>query len=64
LKFNDKQKAICTGVCYFVEDLIRVKKVYEPFLKQLHFSEQISDNNETAKVYSAFMEQTRSNCTL
>lgn len=61
LKFNDKLKAFALEYVTFVEDLFRVKKVYEPFLKQLHSQSKYLDNNETANVYSDFMEQTKRN---
>jgi hypothetical protein len=58
LKFNDKLKAFAQEYVTFVEDLIRVKKVYEPFLKQLHSQSKYLDNAETAKVVADFLEAT------
>lgn len=59
LKFNDVLKAFATEYLTLVEDLIKVKNVYEPFLELLHSQSKYLDNNETAKVYSDFMEQTK-----
>jgi len=58
LKFNDVLKVFATEYLTFIEDLIKVKNVYEPFLELLHSQSKYLDNNETAKVYSDFMKQT------
>ena len=58
LKFNAELKAFATEYLTFIEDLIRIKNVYEPFLELLHSQSKYLDNNETAKVYVDFMEQT------
>lgn len=59
LKFNDKLKVFALEYVTFVEDLIRVKKVYEPFLKQLHSQCKYLDNAETAKIVADFLESTK-----
>ncbi len=56
LKFNDKLKAFAQEYVTFVEDFIRVKNVYEPFLQQLHSQSKYLDNAETALVVAEFLK--------
>ncbi|MCH5194337.1 MAG: hypothetical protein J1F11_10270 [Oscillospiraceae bacterium] len=60
LEFNEKLKAFAMEYAVFIEDLLRVKKVYEPFLEKLHSQSRYLDNSETAKVVEEFMTGTKS----
>ena len=59
LKFNDKLKALADEYTTFVEDLIRVKKVYEPFLERVHYRSEFLPNDETAEVLAKFQQDCR-----
>lgn len=60
LKFNDKLKEFTNEYITFIEDLLRVKKVYEPFLEMLHNQSRYLDNSETAEVVNNFISETKS----
>ena len=60
LKFNDRLKAFAMEYAVFIEDLLRVKKIYEPFLEKLHSQSRYLDNSETAKVVDEFVAGTKS----
>lgn len=34
----------------FIEDILRVKRTFEPFLEKIHAQSRYLDNNETAQV--------------
>ena len=59
LKFNDKLKALADEYTTFVEDLIRVKKVYEPFLERIHYRSEFLPNEETAEIFKKFQEESK-----
>lgn len=58
LDFNEKLKLLATEYLVFIEDLMRVKKVYEPFLETLHSKSRYFNNTETANVVSEFLGKT------
>lgn len=60
LQFNDKLKAFTGEYVTFIEDLLRVKKTYEPFLEMLHNQSKYLDNSETAAVVNDFISETKS----
>ena len=56
-QFNAALKAFAQNYLTFIEDLLRVKRVYEPFLEKLHSSSKYLDNTETAKVFADFISE-------
>ena len=54
LEFDSKLKALATEYLTFIEDIMRVKAVYEPFLEKLHSESRYLDNTETAQVLYDF----------
>ena len=59
LKFNDKLKALADEYTTFIEDLIRIKKVYEPFLERIHYRSEFLPNEETAEIFKKFQEESK-----
>ena len=59
LKFDEKLKAFAEEYVVFLEDLLRVKTVYEPFLEKIHSKSKFLDNEEIAEVISKFNKATR-----
>lgn len=59
LQFNEKLKAFAEEYFLFVEDLMRVKKVYEPFLEKLHSQSRYLENSETADIVAEFMDSVK-----
>lgn len=49
-KLNDRLKAFATEMRVFIEDILRVKRTFEPFLEKIHSQSRYLDNNETAQV--------------
>ena len=47
---NDRLKAFATEMRVFIEDILRVKLTFEPFLEKIHSQGRYLDNNETATV--------------
>lgn len=60
LEFNEKLTALAEEYSEFVEDLIRIRNVYEPFLEMLHNQSRYLDNSETAEVVNNFISGTKS----
>lgn len=60
LEFNEKLTALVEEYSAFVEDLIRIRNVYEPFLEMLHNQSRYLDNSETAAVVNDFISETKS----
>lgn len=58
--FNRKIKSLATEYAIFIEDLIRLEKVYKPFLEKLHTQCRYLDNTETAAIVEEFVAGTRS----
>lgn len=54
LEFNLKLKKLAAKYLVFIEDLIRVKTVYEPLLERIHSQSRYLDNTETAQVIYDF----------
>lgn len=54
LEFDSKLKAVATEYLTFIEDIMRVKAVFEPFLEKLHSESRYLDNTETAQVLYDF----------
>ncbi|MCM1276509.1 MAG: DUF6076 domain-containing protein [Lachnospiraceae bacterium] len=57
VKFNGKVKALATEYAVFIEDLIRLEKVYKPFLDKLHSQCRYLDNSETAAIVAEFISE-------
>ena len=51
---NDQLKAFATEMRIFIEDILRVKRTFEPFIEKIHSESRYLDNNETAQVISNF----------
>ena len=60
LEFNEKLTALAEEYSAFVEDLIRIRNVYEPFLEMLHNQSRYLDNSETAALVNDFISETKS----
>ncbi len=60
-ELNDNLKRFATEMRTFVEDILRVKQTYEPFLERIHSHSKYLDNAETAKILSDFETETRHN---
>ncbi len=60
-KLNDELKYFATEMRTFIEDILRVKQTYEPFLEQIHSHSKYLDNAETAEILSDFERETRHN---
>ena len=58
--FNSKIKALATEYAVCIEDLIRLEKVYKPFLEKLHTQCRYLDNTETAAIVDEFVAGTKS----
>ena len=58
--FNSKIKALASEYAIFIEDLIRLEKVYKPFLEKLHSQCRYLDNAETAAIVEEFVSGTKS----
>ena len=54
---NDQLKAYATEMCIFIEDILRVKRTFEPFIEQIHSESRYLDNNETAQVLADFKDR-------
>ena len=54
LKLNAELKDFVLQYIAFFEDLIRVKRVYEPFLEKIHSREEFLTNEEIAQVLDEF----------
>ena len=51
---NDQLKAFASEMRIFIEDILRVKRTFEPFLEKIHSESRYLDNNETAQVLADF----------
>ncbi len=58
LEFNSKLKALATEYYLFIDDLMRVRTVYEPFLEEIHSQSRYLDNTETAQAFHDFRSST------
>ena len=58
LQFDAELKALIVEHQTFLEDLIRVQKVFAPFLERIHHRSEFLSNEETAEVLAAFMQKT------
>ena len=54
---NDQLKAFATEMRIFIEDILRVKHTFEPFLEEIHSKSRYLNNKETAKVLSDFKDR-------
>lgn len=54
---NDQLKAFAAEMRIFIEDIIRVKHTFEPFLEKLHNESRYLDNHETAQVLADFNDK-------
>ena len=54
---NDQLKAFATEMRIFIEDILRVKRTFEPFLEEIHSKSRYLNNKETAKVLSDFKDK-------
>lgn len=59
LKFDEKLKFFAEEYVVFLEDLLRVKIVYEPFLEAIHSKSKFLDSEEIADVISKFTKATK-----
>lgn len=60
-KLNDRLKAFAAEMRVFIEDILRVKRTFEPFLEKNHGQSRYLDNNETAEVLADFKDMSRLN---
>ncbi|MDE7362949.1 MAG: hypothetical protein K2N38_13555 [Oscillospiraceae bacterium] len=60
LELNRKLEALAIEYATFIEDLVRLEKVYKPFLEKLHTQCRYLDNAETAAIVEEFVESTQS----
>lgn len=58
LEFDNKLKALATEYYIFIDDLMRIRKVYDPFLEKLHSESRYLDNAETAQLLYDFNADT------
>ena len=58
LQFDAELTALIVEHQTFIEDLIRVQKVFAPFLERIHHRSEFLSNEETAEVLAAFMQKT------
>lgn len=58
LQFDAELKALIEEHQTFLEDLLRVQKVFAPFLERVHHRSEFLSNEETAAVLDAFMRDT------
>ena len=56
MRFDEKMKAMTAEYRVFVEDLLRVQKVFAPFLERVHHRSEFLSNEETAEVLTAFTQ--------
>ncbi len=56
-KLNDRLKSFAKEMRIFIEDILRVKRTFEPFLEKIHSQSRYLDNNETAQVLDDFKDK-------
>ena len=54
---NDQLKDFAMEMRVFIEDILRVKRTFEPFLEEIHSKSRYLDNNETAQVLADFNDK-------
>lgn len=57
LQFNHKLKIMAANYRTFIEDCIRVQKIYKPFLERIHYRNEYIQNEETAGIFRTFIEE-------
>lgn len=54
---NDRLKAFATEMRVFIDDILRIKRTFEPFLEKIHSESRYLDNNESAQVLADFNDR-------
>jgi len=58
-QLNEKLSAFAREMRVFIEDILRVKRCFEPFLEKIHGQSKYLDNGEAAEILDDFVTETR-----